>query len=72
MIVYIVEMLLKGNRGVNSYVLGAYSTYDLAVEAGSAEALITNNLYEMRIKPTEIDAITQYNTIQSPIGAANA
>ena len=55
MIMYVTEMLLKGQRHINSYVLGVYSTAELARDAGTNEALLTNNTYEPVVSKFEVD-----------------
>ena len=52
---YVTEMLMHGNRNVNSYVLGVYSTYELARAAGDNETLLTNNSYDALITQFEVD-----------------
>ena len=52
---YVTEMLLHGTRNISSYVLGVYSTKELATAAGDNEMLLTNNNYNALIIEFEVD-----------------
>lgn len=59
--IYVTEMLLNGNKHTNSYVLGVFSTFELARAAGDNETLLTNNTYGALITKFELDKLITEN-----------
>ena len=55
MSVFVTTMYRYGNRELHSYVLGVWSTLEIAMQAGETEALRRGGNYEPQITEWEVD-----------------
>ena len=58
--IYVVEMLRYGDHESHHYIIGAYSTTELAQSAGAVERSWRGGKYEPRVEEIEIDNVNTY------------
>ena len=62
--VFVTTMQRYGNRELHSYVLGVWSTREIAMRAGETEALWRGGKYEPEVTEWKVDA-NEFDNIDS-------